>query len=195
MADERGPDLLDEMFRLARAGDTDAFARWMGLVEMPLRRSLRRFARTIDVEAAVQEALVRMWLVARDSNRTLTGPGASLKFAYRTARNVALEEARRCDRGRFVDLEELEELPEGSIMPEPPDPALRKAIQDCIRRMPAKPRSALTARAGAGGEPDREIAERLRMKPNTFFQNIVRARRLLSDCLAKRGVRLAEILS
>ncbi len=195
MADEHAPDLLDQMFRLARSGNTDAFAQWMGLVEMPLRRSLRRFARTIDVEVAVQETLVRMWLVARDPDRTLTGPGASLKFAYRTARNVALEEARRCRREQFVGLEELEELPEGSIMPEAPDPALRRAIQDCIRRMPAKPRNALTARAHAGGEPDREIAERLRMKLNTFLQNIVRARRLLTDCLAKRGVRLAEILS
>jgi len=31
------------------------------------------------------------------------------------------------------------------------------------------------------------------MKVNTFLQNIVRARRLLRDCLRRRGVPLEEI--
>ncbi len=195
MADDRKPNPLDDAFRLARSGDMEAFARWMGMVEMPLRRSLRRFARAVDVEVVVQETLVRMWLVARDPDRTLTGPDASLRFAHRMARNVALEEVRRYRQERSVDLEELDKLPEGSFMPEPPDPALRRAIEDCIARLPGQPRIALTARTRARGEPDREIAERLRMKLNTFLQNVVRARRLLTDCLEKRGVRVAEILS
>ncbi len=195
MADDRNADSLEEAFRLAKAGDMEAFARWMGMAEMPLRRSLRRFARAVDVEAAVQETFVRMWLVAGDSGRPLTGPGASLKFAFRVARNVALEEIRRNRQDRFVDLATLDGLPEGSVEPDPPDPALRRALEDCIARLPGQPRSALTARARSGGRPDREIAASLRMKLNTFLQNIVRARKLLADCLERRGVRLGEILS
>lgn len=195
MADYEAADRIEEAFRLAGSGDMEAFAWWMGMVEMPLRRSLRRFARAVDVEAVVQETLVRMWLAAGDPERQWSGPAASLKFAYRVARNVALEEVRRYRRDRFVDLAELDGLPEGSVEPDPPDPALRRAIEDCVQRLPRQPRKALTARARAGGQPDREIAAGLRMKLNTFLQNIVRARRLLADCLERRGVRLAEILS
>lgn len=184
---------MDEEFRLARAGDMEAFARWMGIVELPLRRSLRRFARAVDVEVTVQETLVRMWLVARDPGRQLTGAGASLKFAFRVARNVAMEEIRRSRQDRFVDLVNLDDLPEGIVTPDPPDPALRRAIEDCIGRLPGQPRAALAARTS--GRPDRELAAGLHMKLNTFLQNIVRARRLLADCLEKRGVRLGENLS
>ncbi len=195
MPNDLALDVCENTFGLARKGNVEAFARWMGMIEIPLRKSLRRFARAVDVEVVVQETLARMWLVACDSGRTLAGPGASLKFALRIARNVALEEIRRYRHHRFVELEELDRLPEGSIDPEPPDPALRRAIEDCIHRMPEQPRTALSARTGTAGEPDREIAARLRMKLNTFLQNIVRARKLLADCLERRGVRLAEILS
>ena len=104
MTDEDRADRLDESFLLARSGEPDAFAEWMGMVEIPLRRSLRRFARAVDVEVVVQETFVRMWLVANDPQRILEGRDASLKFAFRVARNVALEEIRRCRLDRFVDL-------------------------------------------------------------------------------------------
>ncbi len=182
-------------FRLARSGDREAFARWMGMVEIPLRRSLRRFARSVDVEVVVQEALLRMWLVANDNRRVLEGCNASLKFVLKVARNVALEEIRRNRQDRFVNLDELGNLLEGRLDPEPPDPALGRAIADCMNRLPGQPRKALSARIRDGCLPDREIAAALRMKANTFFQNIVRARRLLARCLQGRGIRLGEILS
>jgi len=39
------------------------------------------------------------------------------------------------------------------------------------------------------------LAERLRMRLNTFLQNIVRARRSMEKCLEGRGVRLEEVMS
>jgi len=186
---------IDEAFRRARLGDGEAFAAWMGLVEIPLRRSLRRYARAVDVEGVVQETLVCMWLFALDPNRELEGDHASLKYAYRVARNVALEEMRRYRQDGLVELATLDGLPEGQIEPKLPDPALARTIEDCLDRLPAQPRSALTARLRDGSQPDRELAARLRMKGNTFLQNIVRARKLLRNCLEGRGVRLAEILS
>ena len=188
-------DILDLTFRCAQAGDKEAFAAWMGMVEMPLRRSLGRFARSIDVEAAVQETLVRMWLVARDPGRALEGDHASLKFAYSVARNVALEEIRRYRPDRHLSLDTLDGLPEGSYTPTMPDPALTRKIKACIERLPAKPRHALSSRLQNGARPNRELAAELRMRGNTFLQNIVRARRMLRACLERSGVRVAEVLS
>jgi len=194
MTDDGGAERLDAAFRLARSGDRAAFAEWMGMLEIPLRRSLRRWARAVDVEVVVQETFLRMWLIACDSDRVLEGDSASLKFAFRVSRNVALEEMRRCRNDRFVDLETLDNLPEGRVEIDPPDPALARALRTCLAKLPAKPLAAISARLREGCLPDRRLAEGLRMKLNTFLQNIVRARRLLRDCLEKRGVRLAEIL-
>jgi len=186
---------LEKAFLKASFGDPDAFAEWMGMVEYPLRRSLARFARAVDVEVVVQETFMRMWLIAADRNRILEGENASLRFALKVARNVALEEMRRGRLDRFVDLKELDQLPEGSLNPELPDPALREAIAECFDRLPRQPRKALAARIHEGHVPDRDLAQQARMKLNTFLQNIVRARKLLADCLERRGVRLGEILT
>ena len=195
MTDEHRVDRLEEAFRLARSGNPEAFAEWMGMAKIPLCRSLRRFARAVDVEVVVQETLLRMWLLANDPQWVLEENNASLKFAFRVARNVALEEIRRFRQDRFVNVDTLDSLPEGCVEPELPDPALGRAINDCIERLPKQPRRVLSARMRDGWLPDREIAGGLRMKVNTFLQNIVRARKLLADCLERRGVRLGEILS
>jgi DNA-directed RNA polymerase specialized sigma24 family protein len=195
VSDDRCASRLDELFALARLGEPEAFAEWMGMVELPLRRSLRRFARAVDVEVVMQETFMRMWLVASDLERSLEGTAASLKFAFRVVRNVALEEIRRNRLDRQTDLEHLEDLPEGSYDPEPGDPALARAIADCFRRLPDKPRRALGARLDDDCLPDRVLAERLRMRLNTFLQNVVRARRSMEKCLEGRGVRLEEVMS
>ena len=46
-----------------------------------------------------------------------------------------------------------------------------------------------------GGRAVETLAERVRMRPNTFLQNIVRARRFLAECLKRRGVDLGVELS
>lgn len=182
----------EEAYRRARTGDMNSFGQWMSMVEIPLRRSLSRFARAVDVEAVVQETFVRMWLLAMDPGRSLEGSHSSLRFAYRVARNVALEEMRRYRRHRSLELDGIDDLPEGQIRPQQPDPALAAAIRRCIERLPAKPKHAILARLHEGYRPDRDLAAALRMQHNTFLQNIVRARRLLRDCLERRGIVIAE---
>src|SRR5262249_34077866 len=72
------------------------------------------------------------------------------------------------------------------------DPMLRRAIEECRRLLPRKPAAAIEARIDSGGgEPDAVLAERVRMRRNTCLQNITRARRLLADCLRRRGIDLA----
>lgn len=187
-ADSR-EEMLETAFGRAESGDADAFAEWMAIAEHPLRRSLARFARAVDVEVVVQETFLRMWLVACDDTRRLEGGNASLKFALGVARNVAHEELRKTRLFQFVD-----EVPEPVSVPNLPDPALRKAINECMGRLPEKPRTALNARVQDGHLPDRDLAAGARMKLNTFLQNIVRARKLMAECLEKRGVRLEEVM-
>ena len=87
--------------------------------------------------------------------------------------------------------EVLEQDPAAQVQPDgPPDPALRKAIEFCLKKLPRKPREAMLARLK--GLDDRTLATELDMRVNTFLQNIVRARRLLRKCLEGKGVRLEE---
>ena len=180
----------DPLFEMARRGDAGAFANWMALVEHPVRGSLRRFARAIDVESALQEAFLRMWIANQDRGRAFVGEDASLRFTLRVARNVALEEVRRAKLDHLVALDDLDPSSEPSIEPTPPaDPGLLRAIKDCVSRLRGKPREALLTRLARGHEQsDRDNAASLGMAVNTFLQNVVRARKLVAACLEGKGL-------
>lgn len=180
---------IDDAFLAAREWGAEAFARWMTLVERPLRASLRRFARAVDVESVMQEALLRMWIACRDPERAIEGENASLRFALRVARNVALEEVRRARLEHLVAIEDLDPSKEPSIDPAPSEDAgLMRAIKDCLERLRGKPRQALFARLSDGHSlADRDLAATLGMAVNTFLQNIVRARKSVAECLERKG--------
>jgi len=182
---------IDEDYGRTREGDAEAFTSWVRRCERPLRKALRPLARAVDTEAVLQEALLRMWRLA--PTLALEGENASLRYASRLARNLALSEARRHGRVSAVELAELERLPQGAVDPDPPsDDLLIRALRRCIEKLPPRPRLALRARLT--GLSDRDLARGLEMKLNTFLQNIVRARRLLDDCLGRAGVRVADYL-
>ena len=173
------------------AGDPEAFGQWVAGVEAPLRRTLKPFAALVDTEAVLQEALLRVWQVA--PRFTPDGsPNALLRFAVTTTRNAAISELRR-SAPSSEQLDTLEHQLAAQQLAEPslPDPFLRAAILECRKKLPSKPALALEQRLASGGtQDDAELAERLGMKPNTFLQNITRARKLLAECLKKRGVEL-----
>lgn len=185
---------IDRAYAGTRAGDEASFTAWVRLVEVPLRASLRRFAPVVDVEAVTQEAFVRMWKIA--PRLKLSGADASLHYARRLARNVAISEARRLGTLRKVDIEVLDGKEEGVVQPAPPlDLRLRRAILGCIEQLPDSPRIALLERIARGGvEHDRDLAARAHMQLNTFLQNIVRARKYVAACLEKAGVPLKEYM-
>ena len=90
---------LDVHLPAVAAGDARAFGAWVAGAEGPVRDGLRGFAAAVDVEAVLQEALLRAWSVAP----RLAPDGranALLRFTVRAARNLALSEARR--RGRVA---------------------------------------------------------------------------------------------
>jgi DNA-directed RNA polymerase specialized sigma24 family protein len=172
---------LDVHLPAIGAGDPVAFGHWLAGAELPLRAALRPFAAACDTEAALQEALLRVWQLA--PKVTPDGRGNSLlRFAYRVLKNLCLDEARRL-RGEPLD----ESLLPDELSPALPDPLLRRAIEECRGKLPHKPALALTARLGAD-EPDATLARRLGMTLNTFLQNFTRARKLLADCLGKKQV-------
>ncbi len=177
------------------SGDAHAFARWASSVEQPLRGSLRAFATSVDTEAVLQETLLRIWQVA--PRFTHDGkPNALLRFAMRTARNVAVSEWRR--QGRADQQEALEQhlSAELTIAPITPDPHLREQIMKCREKLPGKPKVALEQRlVSEGTEDDSVLAERIGMSLNTFLQNFTRARKFLKECLEKAGIHLDGELS
>jgi RNA polymerase sigma-70 factor (ECF subfamily) len=189
---------LDVHLPAIAAGDEQAFAAWLAGGERRVRLSLRTFAARVDTEAVLQETLLRVWQVAprfRPDGRR----DALLRFAIRIGRNLAVSELRRA-RLDPVAIEALEQAA-GDLDGAPPpdrtgDPLLRQAIVECHGRLPAKPARALGARLESGGtERDPVLAERVGMKPNTFLQNITRARRLIAECLRRRGIDLSVELA
>lgn len=185
---------LDVHLAAIAAGDADAFGRWLAGGEANVRASLRSFATVVDVEAVLQEALLRVWQVAPRFQQD-GRPNGLLRLAIRVARNLAVSEVRRT-RATPVDGDDLESVLAAAERPvAAPDPMLRAAIAHCRDKLPARPRQALDARlASAGGNDDVELAEALGMRLNTFLQNFTRARQLLAECLRRRGIALDQEL-
>jgi len=176
---------VDDLWPAIARADADAFARFLTVAELPLRRSLASFARTVDVEAVVQEALLRVWQVAPrfvPDGR----PHGLLRLAVRIARNLAVDETRRTRRTRSLEAAHVP-TPESEWLPTP-DPLLRDVLARCFGELPRRPGEAMRARLeSAGAEPDAELATGCRMSLNTFLQNVTRARRLLTDCVRRRA--------
>lgn len=181
-------DDLDDYLSSIATGDSHAYGQWLARAEPRVRASLASFATGVDVEAVVQECLLRVWQVAP---RVVPDgrPNALLRLSLRIARNLAISELRRL-RVRPSVVAELSALPEPTADPVSPDPFLREHIERCRDALPSKPALALQARLHGAGLPDRDLADSVKMKLNTFLQNVSRARKLLADCLTKQGVDL-----
>lgn len=178
---------LDVFHPMIAAGDTTAFGQWMARAEPTVRLTLRSFATVIDVEAVLQESLLRVWQVAPRFVPDGRENGL-LRLAIRIGRNLAVSEVRRTKARPAEPSDELDNEVEAPEMTAP-DPMLRRQIADCRDKLPAKPREALDARlAAGGGDDDDALAASLNMRLNTFLQNFTRARKLLADCLKRAGI-------
>ena len=188
---------LDEYLPGIVVGDPEVFGRWVAACELPLRLGLRSFAARVDTEAILQETFLRVWQLAPRFEPD-GKPNGLVRLAARIARNLAISEQRR-PRADPTEPDTLEPALADAPLGAPcasSDPFLRQAIAECRGELPAKPAQALAARLDAGGaEPDEMLAARLSMRVNTFLQNFTRARRLLADCLRRRGIDLESELA
>lgn len=174
----------DALLPAIAAGDVQAFASWLAQGEPRIRLSLARFARVVDVEAVLQETLLRLWQLA--PRVVIDERGDSLlRLGVQIAHNLSVDHVRRARR------EERFEADEDTCDADFADPLLREVIRGCIEKLPPQPRAALDLRLESGGsEPDADLAEKLAMRPNTFLKNFGRARQLLLECLERAGVAL-----
>lgn len=189
----------DDDVRLARRfarGDKAAFAEWLAIAEEPVRRSLASFARTVDTEVVMQEALLRVWLTA-DRFESDGRPDGLVRYASRIARNCAIDEYRRLDRRRSHETPdggpppaafEIEAIAARPVVTS--DPGVGKVLEACIEELPPKPRLAMLARLRLGGRGDTAAAAEAGMTRNTFFQNVARARKAIVACLKDKGIDL-----
>lgn len=183
------PD-LDALLPRIAAGDAGAFGQYLSAVELTVRKSLKTFATRVDVEAALQETFLRVWQVAPRIVVDAQG-NALLRVTLRIAKNLCISEVRR--RREELPGDEAEPVEAATFVP-PPDPLLSARLRACVDELPPQPAAALRARiASGGGEPDSALAEACRMKPNTFLQNVTRAKKLLVECLARVGIALPEV--
>jgi len=184
---------IDEQAELLAIAQRDeqAFAGWFGRSEESIRLSLRSFARSVDVEAVVQETAMRAWLVVSMFKHD-GKPNALLRWAVIVARNVARDYARRG--GREFPLEGLDDVPE--IPTEAPsDPMLAERLRICRRKLTGKPAAALRARLRRGATvSDRQLAESVSMTFDSFRQNMTRARKALEKCLEGFGIQVRALL-
>jgi DNA-directed RNA polymerase specialized sigma24 family protein len=185
------PQARDALLPAIAAGDVQAFASWLSTAEPRLRLSLRRFARSVDTEAVLQETLLRLWQVAPRVQLDPQGDGL-VRLGVHIAHNLAIDQVRRDERReRAAEAQRLEADAGPELEEPPPDPLLRELIRGCSERLPEQPKAVLACRLeNHGAEPDETLAERLGMRLNTFLKNFGRARQLLLDCLAKAGVEL-----
>lgn len=184
---------IEEKMELLAIGkrDQEAFANWLGRSEESIRLSLRSFARSVDVEAVVQETALRAWQVA--SMLEPDGkPNVLLRWAVTVARNLARDSARRS--GREFPLEGDENVPELPTVA-PSDPMLAERIEICLGKLKGKPADALAARLWAGGtDSDRKLAEGISMTFDNFRKNLSRARMALEVCLERFGIQVRTML-
>ncbi len=182
----------DDLAPLIANGDDEAFGRWMQVTESRIRDSLRSFAGQVDVEPVMQETLLRIWQIAPRFVPDGQANGL-MRLAIRIARNLALAQLRQ-RRPEPMDLEAIEREAAGGEHSSPGpdragDPLLRRRIVHCFSRLPRQPGRALRARLENGGvDADATLAGRVGMQPNTFLQNITRARKLLAECLQRLGI-------
>ena len=107
---------LDTFLPEIAAGDPEAFGRWVARAEDRVRGSLMSLCAHVDVEAVLQETLLRMWQVAprvQPDGR----PNALLRLAIRAAKNLAISELRKA-KVRPAVVARFEELPDGMPRPE-----------------------------------------------------------------------------
>jgi len=143
----------------------------------------------------VQETLLRVW---QEAPRFVPDgrENGLLRLAIRIGRNFAISQLRRrrLEPALIEALEADAQAAEDSALApaRASDPLLRRRIAECLRRLARQPGRALAARLDSGGfEPDETLAAGLRMRRNTFLQNVTRARQLVAACLERHGVDLA----
>lgn len=169
--------LLEE----ARAGDVDAFARFVKHYERRVRTVIYRLLDDErDVEETTQDTFVKAW---RSLDR-FRGDAAPFTWLYRIAVNEALQRRRR----HQPPTVEFEEIHSPSTESEPATVELQGMLIEAIRALPFEHRTALVLR-DLEGLSNVEVAEALEITVAAAKSRIHRARMTVRARLIEFEVR------
>ena len=191
---------VDEVERIvvaALTGNRDAESRMLVALRPGVLAVLRfgAFHRWVDAEDLTQETL--HIVVERVRARTIDDPRKVFAFAAATARNLALNAARKMLRQQtVVDSELVDELAqnmemEQSDLSEQDDRQLAEAVAALLEELPTERDRQLLMRFYLDGTDKQQLCRELGLSPKHFDRVLMRARTRLRTIIERRAPHLA----
>jgi RNA polymerase sigma-70 factor (ECF subfamily) len=191
---------VDEIERIvvaALAGDRQAESRMLVALRPGVLAVLRfgAFHRWVDAEDLTQETL--QIVVERVRARSIDDPRKVFAFAAATARNLALNSARKMLRHQtVVDSELVDELAqnlemEQSDLSEQDDRHLAEAVASLLEELPTERDRQVLMRFYLDGTDKQQLCRELGLSPKHFDRVLMRARTRLRAIIERRAPHLA----
>ncbi len=189
---------IERIVDAALTGDRAAESRMLAALRPGVLSVLRygAFHRWIDAEDLTQEAL--HVVVERVRARTIDDPHKVFAFAAATARNLALNAARKMLRQQtVVDSELIDELAQNlgteQELSDSDDRHLAQAVAALLEELPAERDRQLLMRFYLDGADKQVLCRELRLSPKHFDRVLLRARSRLRAIIERRAPHLALV--
>ena len=190
-------DEIERIVAAALGGDRAAESRMLVALRPGVLAVLRfgAFHRWIDPEDLTQETL--HIVVERVRARTIDDPRKVFAFAAATARNLALNQARKVLRQQtVVDSELVDELAqnlemEQSELSDADDRHLAQAVMTLLDELPTQRDRQLLIRFYLEGGDKQQLCRELGLSPKHFDRVLMRARSRLRTIIERRAPHLA----
>ncbi len=188
---------IERIVTAALTGDRQAESRMLIALRPGVLAVLRfgAFHRWVDAEDLTQETL--HIVVERVRARTIDDPRKVFAFAAATARNLALNAARKVLRQQtLVDSELVDELAqnlemEQSDLSEQDDRHLAEAVAALLDELPTERDRQLLMRFYLDGTDKQQLCRELGLSPKHFDRVLMRARTRLRTIIERRAPHLA----
>jgi RNA polymerase sigma-70 factor, ECF subfamily len=190
-------DELEKIVSAAISGDRQAESRMLVALRPGVLAVLRfgAFHRWIDAEDLTQETL--HIVVERLRARTIDDPRKVFAFAAATARNLALNQARKVLRQQtVVDSDLVDELAqnlemEQGDMSDSDDRQLAEAVMTLLDELPTPRDRQMLVRFYLDGVDKQQLCQELGLSPKHFDRVLMRARSRLRTIIERRAPHLA----
>jgi RNA polymerase sigma-70 factor (ECF subfamily) len=190
-------DEIERIVAAALTGDAQAESRMLSALRPGVLAVLKfgAFSRWIDSEDLSQETL--HIVVERVRARTIDDPRKVFAFAAATARNLALNAARKMLRQQtVVDSELIDELAQNLEMEQgdlsdSDDRHLAQAVADLIDELPTERDRQVIVRFYLDGMDKQLLCRELGLSPKHFDRVLMRARSRLRSIIERRAPHLA----
>jgi RNA polymerase sigma-70 factor (ECF subfamily) len=188
---------IERIVAAALTGDRQAESRMLVVLRPGVLAVLRfgAFHRWVDAEDLTQETL--HIVVERVGARTIEDPRRVFSFAASTARNLALNAARKALRQQtVVDSELVDELAqnlemEQSELSDTDDRHLAEAVMAMLEELPTERDRQMLTRFYLDGVDKQQLCRELGLSPKHFDRVLMRARSRLRTIIERRAPHLA----